>query len=139
MNSKIIIAAVIGGVAAFLLGFLFYNVLLKDMFAGLMGSVKNVMKPDSDIIYWALILGNLIIGYLVAWIFSTWAGIITFAGGAKAGAMMGLLFTIGYDMTSYGVYNMFQLNGVMLDIIVNIVIWTISSGLVGWWLGRSTT
>lgn len=73
MNTKTIIAAIIGGVAAFLLGWLFYGMLLKDTMAGMMGSAQNVMKKDNEIIFWALILGNLVIGYLVAWIFSSWA------------------------------------------------------------------
>jgi hypothetical protein len=139
MNTKTIIAAIIGGVAAFLLGWLFYGMLLKDTMAGMMGSAQNVMKKDNEIIFWALILGNLVIGYLVAWIFSSWAGITTFAGGATAGAMMGFLFTFSYDMMMYATTNTMQLSGALFDIVISTVIWAVSSGLVGWWLGRSAT
>jgi hypothetical protein len=137
MNTKTIIAAIIGGVAALILGFVLYGLLLKNIMAGMMGSAKNVMKPDADMIWWAQILGNLIFAYLVAWIFSSWAGINTFAGGSKAGAMMGFLFTTGSDLISYATTNIFTLNGALLDIVSSIVIWAIASGIVGWWLGRS--
>ncbi len=137
MNTKTIIAAVLGGICSFLLGGFIYGMLLKDTMAGLMGSATGVMRSDSEMVLWAMILGNLIIGYLVAYIFSTWAGITTFMGGLTAGATIGALFTVGYDFIAYGTTNMMQLNGVFLDIVVNIIIWGISSGVVGWWLGRS--
>lgn len=136
MNSKTLIAAVIGGVAMFLLGWLFYGILFKDTFAGMAGSAGNVMRADSDLIFWALILGNLALGYLIAWIFSSWAGINTLAGGAQAGATMGFLFAFGFDMMMYATCNMMQLSGALLDIVVSTIMWAISAALIGWWLGR---
>lgn len=137
MNSKAIIAGVLGGITAFLLGWLFYGILLKDTFAGMMGSATGVMKPDEELIFWALVLGHLIIGILIAYIFSTWAGIKTFMGGLQGGAVLGLLFTAGYDFIMYGTSNMMGLNGVLLDCVVGTVMFGISAGVVGWWLGRS--
>lgn len=137
MNSKAIIAGVLGGITAFLLGWLFYGILLKDTFAGMMGSATGVMRADEEMIFWALGLGNIIIGILFAYIFSTWAGIKTFMGGLQGGAVLGFLFTAGYDFIGYGTSNMFILNGVLLDCVVGTIMTGISAGVVGWWLGRS--
>jgi hypothetical protein len=137
MNSKTLIAAVIGGLALFLLGWLFYGILFQETLAGMVGSAGNVMRADDDLVFWALGLGNLIIGYLIAWIFSSWAGINTFGGGAQAGAMMGFLFALGFDMICYATSNMFILSGALLDIGISVVMWGIAGGLIGWWLGRS--
>lgn len=137
MNTKTLIAAIIGGISSFLLGWLFYGILCKDAFASMSGSATGVMRADSEMVYWALILGNLVIGYMVAFIFSTWAGINTFVAGAKAGAVIGFLFTLGFDMVTYATSNISTLNGALLDVAVSTVMWTISSGLVAWWLGRS--
>ncbi len=136
MNTKTLIAAVIGGACSFLLGWLFYGIIFKDTLAGMAGSAQGVMKADSEMIFWALLLGNLLIAYLVTYVFSTWAGITTFAAGAQAGAMMGLLFTLGFDMVTYAVTNMMTLSGALLDVVISVIMWGISSGLVGWWLGR---
>jgi L-cysteine desulfidase len=136
MNSKTLIAAVIGGICSFLLGWLFYGILFRETLAGMAGSAQGVMKSDDELIFWALLLGNLLIAYLVAYVFSTWAGITTFAAGAQAGAMIGLLFTLGFNMVTYAVTNMMTLSGALLDVVISVVMWAISSGLVGWWLGR---
>ncbi|MBK8296972.1 MAG: DUF1761 domain-containing protein [Saprospiraceae bacterium] len=137
MNSKIIIAAVIGGLSSFLLGWLFYGILFKEALAGMAGSATNVMRADSEMVWWALIIGNLVIGYLVAFMWSSWAGITTFMGGAKAGAIIGFLFSFGWDMLMYGTTNCMQMSGALLDVMISTIMWAISAGLVGWWLGRS--
>lgn len=137
MNSKTIIAAVIGGLALFLLGWLLYGMLFKETLAGMTGSAGNWMRADDDLVFWALGLGNLIIAYLIAWIFSAWAGINTFGGGAQAGAMMGFLFALGFDMICYATSNMITLSGALLDVGISVVMWGIAGGLIGWWLGRS--
>lgn len=137
MNTKTIIAAVIGAVALFLMGWVFYGMIFKDTMAGMAGSATGVMKADNEMIFWALILGNLSIGYMLAWIYSGWAGITTFGGGAQAGAILGFLFTLGFNMISYSVTNMMELSGWLLDIVISVVMWAIAGGLIGWWLGRS--
>ncbi|MBP8724936.1 MAG: hypothetical protein KBF37_10675 [Saprospiraceae bacterium] len=137
MNSKTIIAGILGGICSFLLGFVLYGMLLKDLFAGMAGSATGVMRTDEEMVWWALILGNLIIGFLVAYIFSQWAGISTFMGGLRGGAAMGLFFTAGFDFIFYGTTNVSQLSGTLLDMAVGVVMWGLASGVTGWWLGRS--
>ncbi|MBK9107198.1 MAG: hypothetical protein IPM92_02150 [Saprospiraceae bacterium] len=137
MNSKIIIAGLLGGICSFLISSALYGMLLQETFASMCGSATGTMRSDDEIIFWALILGNLVIGYMVAYIFSTWANISTFMGGLIGGITMGVLFTAGYDFIFYGTTHVMSLNGILLDIVVNIIIWGVSSGVVGWWLGRS--
>lgn len=135
MNAKTLIAAMLGGISSFLLGGFLYGFLFRSTLEGLAGSATNVWRPNDEIILWALLLGNLIIGYLVAFIFTNWAGISTFTGGLKAGAIIGGLYALGFDLLSYGTSQVFQLGGALLDVGLSIVIWALSSGVVGWWLG----
>ena len=76
---------------------------------------------------------------MLAWIYSGWAGITTFVGGAQAGAIMGFLLTLGFNMITFSVTNLWQLSGALLDLGISVVMWSIAGGLIGWWLGRSTT
>ena len=135
MNAKTLIAAMLGGISSFLLGGFLYGFLFRSTLEGLAGSATNVWRPNDEIILWALLLGNLIIGYLVAFIFTNWAGSSTFTGGLKAGAIIGGLYALGFDLLSYGTSQVFQLGGALLDVGLSIVIWALSSGVVGWWLG----
>lgn len=137
MNSKTIIAGILGGICSFLLGWLLYGIVFKNMMADMMGSATGVMRSDSEMVFWALILGNLIIGCLVAYIFNFWASISTFMGGLTAGATIGLLFTLAFDLIFYATTNVTTISGIAVDVVINLLIWGISSGVVGWWLGRS--
>ncbi len=137
MNSKTIIAGILGGICSFLLGWLLYGIVFKNMMADMMGSATGVMRSDSEMVFWALLLGNLLIGCLVAYIFNCWASISTFMGGLTAGATIGLLFTVAFDLILYATTNVTTISGIAVDVVINLLIWAISSGVVGWWLGRS--
>lgn len=137
MNSKTIIAGILGGICSFLLGWLLYGIVFKNMMADMMGSATGVMRSDSEMVFWALLLGNLLIGCLVAYIFNCWASISTFMGGLTGGATIGLLFTVAFDLIFYATTNVTTISGIAVDVVINLLIWAISSGVVGWWLGRS--
>ncbi len=136
MNTKSIIAGVLAGVALFLLGWLFYGILLADTMAGFAGTAKDAMRAPEEVSMPFLALGNLCVGFLLAYIFSNWANISTFMGGVKAGAIIGLLGYGGFDFMLYGTTNMMVIQGLFLDIAVSTVMWAIAGGIAGWWLGR---
>jgi len=67
-TKKFITGTLVGGVAYFFLGFLFYVVLFEGFFQSNMGSATGVQKTD-DMVWWALILGNLASAALLSFIF----------------------------------------------------------------------
>ncbi len=128
---KLLLSTLAGGVAYFLLGFLFYGVLLMKFFES--HSTANLMKEPMA--WWALILGNLIWAFFLAYVFSRWAAVSTFAGGLKAGAIIGLLVSLGFNLSVFGTSDMMDLTGTLVDPIVNAIMTGITGGVVGWVLG----
>ncbi|WKZ59279.1 MAG: hypothetical protein QY309_15610 [Cyclobacteriaceae bacterium] len=55
---KRILATLVGFVVFFLLGWLFYGFLLMGFYAENAGSATNVMRAETDMVWWALIVGN---------------------------------------------------------------------------------
>lgn len=135
-TNKILLAGLIGGVAAFLLGFLSYGLLLSSFFESNMGSASGVMRGDSEMLWVPMILGHLSWGLFFAVIFGRWAGISTFATGAKAGAVLGFLVAFTFDMINLGSTHIMNLAGAIGDIVVMTVVAAIVGGIVGWFLGR---
>ncbi len=93
MNKKCILASLAGGVALFVLGYVFYGLLLADFFAnGTMSEAPN---------YVALALGQVAGGALLALVLS-WRG----AGGPveafKAGAGVGVLYSLSMGLSMLG-------------------------------------
>ena len=133
MNSKMLIGGVLGGVAFFLLGYLFYGLLLADTLAG----CTSCQRPMAEINFVCLGIGNLFVGLAISYIFSKWATISTFMGGAIAGATLGLLFGIGWDSIVYATSTMYSgMTCLIYGLIVEVVMWGIVGGIIGLWMGR---
>lgn len=134
MNTqKFLIGSLIGGVVLFILGYIFYVALMGSFFEShSMGA--NYMKDPPDFLF--IILGNLAEGALLAYIFGKWAGIKTAATGAEAGAIIGLLTGLGWDLLMYGTSNLMDITGTITDVIVVTIMMAIAGAAVGWYLGR---
>lgn len=134
--NKILIAGLVGGIVALLLGFLLYGLALSSFFEQNMGSASGVMKEEADFNWIAMVLGHLSLGLLFAIIFGRWASISTFPTGLKAGAVLGFLIGCTYDLINYGSTNIYTLTGTIVDIVVTAVVGAIVGGVVAIMLGR---
>ncbi len=131
--NKMILATVGGGVTAFVLGWLLYGMALADFFQANQGSASGVMKDPPEM--WALIVGNLGHALLLAYVFARWAGVSTFGGGLKAGAVLGLLMALGFDFIMLGTTNLMNLTACIADLVVFTVLMGLTGGVVGLILG----
>jgi hypothetical protein len=84
-----IIAGIVGGIANFLLGWLFYGILFKDFFP---------QVDESTMRYDLLFMGCLIFSLFIAFIFTKWAAITQAATGAKAGAVIGFFYSLSVNL-----------------------------------------
>lgn len=96
MNSnKFFLGGIVGGIVYFILGYLFYGLLLKSFFD------QNGMPTDmSKMVWWAMIVANLIMGFLFSYILGK-AKVSSMGSGAGIGFVVGLLMALGYDLMMY--------------------------------------
>ena len=131
MNTKrFLIGGLSAGIVFFLLGYLFYGTLLTDFFNENSGSATGVNRNPESMIYWSLILGNLIFGFLLAYVFEK-AGIRSFVGGFTTGGVVGFLVAAGIDFTLYGTTNLMNTTGLAVDIAVTTIMAAIAGGAGG--------
>ena len=135
-TNKILISGLVSGIAVFLMGYLLYGVIFMSTMETMTGSASGVMKEMDAMVWWALIIGNLLWGFLLAYIFGMWANISTFMGGLKGGATVGLLIGAAFDLTMFATANIMTLSGTILDIVIMTVMMGIGGGVAGWMLGR---
>ncbi|KAA3634015.1 MAG: hypothetical protein DWQ02_12070 [Bacteroidetes bacterium] len=135
-TNKILLAGLVGAVAAFILGFLSYGLLLTDFFEANSGSATGVARGDKDMLWIPMVLGHLAWGLFIAWVFGKWASISTFAGGVRGGAIIGLLVALAFDLINYGSTNLMNLTAVIADVVLMTVVTAIVGGVVGVMLGR---
>lgn len=133
MNTRVLLAALAGGVAIFLLGWLIYGILLMDTMRSINPQVPGFEKEAPEL--WAIALSNVVWALLYALIFDRWAGISTFKTGAIAGAWMSALIALSIDLYFLAATNVMSINGLLLDVIVNVFMGAVLGGVVALVLG----
>ncbi len=140
MNTKTITAGLIGGIAAFLLGWVVFGIALKGFYDSNITVYPGLMKTEptgSDL--GLLFLSNLCWSYLLAHIFNKWANVNSFGTGAQAGFVIGLLVAASFDLFIHAFMNLYSTTLVIVDIIMSGVMAAIIGGIIGWYLGRGNT
>lgn len=84
-----------------------------------------------------IFIGNLSTGFLLAVIYGKYGNIKDAKAGAMAGALIGLLMSLGFDGTMYGTSNIMNLTGVGVDVIVSTFILAITGAVVASVLGMN--
>lgn len=135
MNAKVIVAAVIGGVASFLLGWLIWGTLLMDTMAQYQNA--SCMKPESEMNMGLLVVANLLWGFLYAYIFSNWKGEPNFKSGLVPGALMSVIIGLSFDLYTITFTTMSNsYTPIGINLVANAVVGALIGGVVTWWLGR---
>ena len=136
-TNKFLIGGIIGGVANFLLGWLVWGTLLMNFMKGHTTEAgKAVMRTDENTIWWALILANLVLGFLISYILNK-AGVVTAAAGAAMGAVVGLLMSAAIDLFNYAFMDLSDSSTPMIvDILASVAVTAIIGAIIGWYNGR---
>ena len=131
MNTKnFLIGGIVGGVVFFLLGWLFYGNLMANYFHEHPGTATNVDRLMDQFEWWALALGNLLTGFLIAYVFAK-SGVATLASGLITGGILGFLMSSSIDLIMYGTTNILSKHGLVADIATFTVMAAIAGAVVG--------
>ena len=131
-----IMATLAGTISLFLLGWVFYGMLLMDFYAQNAGSAVGVMREEADMVWWALVLGNVFQAYFLVYVFDKWENIASFGEGFKAGAILGFILGLGFNLIMYATSNMMNLTATLVDPFVGVVMMGITGGIIGMIIGK---
>jgi len=134
-TNKFLVGGIIGGIANFLLGWLVWGTLLMNFMKEHTSEAgKAVMRADDQMILWALIAANLLLGFLLSYILNK-AGVRSAGAGASTGAVAGLLISASMNCFNYAFMTMSDTTAMGVDIIASAVVSGIVGGIIGWYLG----
>ncbi len=120
---KILRGTVFGGIVYFFLGWLVWGILLMDFMSANMNQCTN--RPEGEMVWWAIILSNLIAALLLTLILK-WSKAGGILDGLKFGALFGVLFASCIDLSYWSMSTMFSKIGVLLiDIMASTVVFSI--------------
>lgn len=133
MNMKVLVAAFVAAVAAFLFGWLIFGILLADFYSANTTVYAGLMKDPPDFLM--IFLSNLFSAFLLAFIFQRWAGINSARDGAMGGFIIFLLIAVSFDLFLYATMNLFSPLVIVVDVISNAVFGALIGAITGYILG----
>lgn len=120
MNTKqSLIGVVVGAVVLYAVGYVLFDILLKDFYAANTGTATGVMR-DTQIL-WAVGVGALAYSALILFALRGSAASLNVVSAAKVGATVGFLIWATVDFTFYGIANINNLTTTVVDPLVELV------------------
>lgn len=104
-TKKIIAGTALGAILLFVLGFLIYGMLIMDYMDAYTNRCNA--RPESEMIWWAIIVSNILSALLLALVIS-WSNNYSAGNGVKIGTVMGLLIAASFDFSFYSMTTMFS-------------------------------
>lgn len=123
---RLVTGGIVGGLTMFVMGYLFYMVLLTDFFAT--NATSEVGREA--LVFWAIILGEILMGTLIM-AACEWSGSRGWQACAKTGALVGLLAWGAANLIMYGAYEIYTLTGHIADIAVTMVRAGVAGAVIG--------
>ncbi len=135
MNTKLILSTLAGTVVSYLLGWLIYGVLLASFMTNNTVHYDGLIKPMDGSFMILVLLSNLVLVFLVAFIFQRWGKFEKWLQGLTAGMFLGFCIALWYDLYLIASMNLFNFSSMIVDVIANTVLVGITGAVVAWVLG----
>ena len=135
MNARILIAALVGAIISFFLGWLIYGFLVTDFYAthSLMKYYVGLEKVHPDLL--GIFLSCFAYTLLLAVIFGNMANITTVRNGALAGIAISLLIALSLNLSMWSMMNLYGKSIVLVDTLINAATGGIIGAVIAWIIG----
>ena len=132
---KLVIGGITGGILYFFLGWLVYGNLLADFMKTHPGTATNVDRAMEDMNWMYLVIGNLVSGFLIAFIFVK-GNVNSLANGLVTGAILALLMSTAFDTIMYATTNIVSKKMMLADVLASGAMGGVVGAVVGLVLGK---
>lgn len=133
MNSKFFIAVLVTALAAFLGGWLIFGLALAGFYTSNI-NLESLIIMKSPTILWAMIVGIISWAVLITWVLQK-TGSNTFAKGFATSLWVSFLMVLIFDLNMFSMWAIYDLDVIIVDILVSTVFWGLIGGIAGWILG----
>ncbi len=128
MTLRLLRGTLTGAVVFFFLGWLVWGVLLMGFMEA--NSNTSINRPMDEMLWWAIILANLITGFLTTLILN-WAGAKSYLDGLRIGAIVGVLFALSMDLSYYSMTTLISnVSVILVDALANGVVAAVVGALI---------
>jgi len=126
---KLLIGGIVGGIVFFGLGYLIYGNLLVGFMQKNPGTATGVDRAPEQMQWLYLIIGNLCMGFLLAYVLLR-ANVKTLAAGLITAGVVGALMSVGYDCMMYATTNVMSKKMMAADVAASTAMSAIAGAIV---------
>ena len=126
-TQKLLVGTIVGWVVLFFLGYLIFGILMADFYRANAGTATGVEKMPLNLV--AIGIGQLAAAGALTLILS-WVGVRSFAQGATMAGVVGLLFFLGVDLTTFGSTNTSTLKVTLVEPVIIGILYAIAGGAI---------
>ena len=132
---KIVWSTLIGWVTLFVLSYIIYIYLVPLFAPGVEAADTELMRDDPLFLYF--LLGHLFLAWVFTLVIKNWHPESNFSNGMKVGFTVSILLSIGLMLEFYGSSYLYEnISGVITDVVVQVVRFTLLGGVIGYVLSR---
>jgi hypothetical protein len=136
-TKRLIIGTLVGATVLSATGYFVFGVLLPDFYTGFMNAGSATGVARQPMLWWAIALGMLSYALLIALAVKTRAGSVTVRAGMTIGAVVSFLVWFTADFMLYGISNIGNLAGILVDPLLEAVPGAVAGGVVAAVLGHA--
>ena len=126
-TQKLLVGTIVGWVVLFFLGYLIFGILMADFYRANAGTATGVEKMPLNLV--AIGIGQLAAAGALTLILS-WVGVRSIVQGAMMGGVVGLLFFLGVDLTTFGSTNTSTLKVTLVEPVIIGILYAIAGGAI---------
>lgn len=126
-TQKLLVGTIVGWVVLFFLGYLIFGILMADFYRANAGTATGVEKMPLNLV--AIGIGQLAAAGALTLILS-WVGVRSIVQGAMMAGVVGLLFFLGVDLTTFGSTNTSTLKVTLVEPVIIGILYAIAGGAI---------
>ena len=133
MKTKVVISVLAVTVLNFCLGWLLYGIVLAGFYKDHTIAYTGLLKDPPNIL--AIFVSTFAYACMLIYVLHSIASARTFGKGAVIGLIIGFLMSVSYDLSMYGMMNLYAKRLVLVDIFVGTIMAGLVAGIAAWILG----
>ncbi len=99
----------------------------------------DLMRAEEDMVWWSMILSNVMYAIFLALAFMKWGNVNSFGGGAVAGGVLSLFIALSVDMSLYAYSTVVAgVSTIVVDGLAGLFMGGVTGGVMGWVIGRGS-
>ena len=126
-TQKLLVGTIVGWVVLFFLGYLIFGILMADFYRANTGTATGVEKMPLNLV--AIGIGQLASAGALTLILS-WVGVRSIGRAATMAGVVGLLFFLGVDLTTFGSTNTSTLKVTLVEPVIIGILYAIAGGAI---------